>query len=164
MWSTVRACTLTGLAKTEKEQLVGLRPIAVGETILKIGCCLLLDGSPHLKSTELLGEFQYAMVSAGAEKIIHKLRDLYRNNPNAHMILLDCKNAFNVVLRQKILELLWSDPRLAALRPIFQNLYMIPGDLHVRTENSQTEGCPIIKSTEGVRQGDRWVRCCFVSC
>ena len=129
----------------------GVRPLALGEVLVKVGVKLLLDSHRHLKDEAAVGAFQYAFKQFGCEQIIHSVRRTLREDPNAHAILVDCSNAFNCVRRQSIREVLMSDPRFNSVRPLFNAFYAEQGDLVVRGEGDEH---PVLSSSEGVRQGD----------
>jgi len=69
-WRLLRRATLRGIPKGG----LGIRPIAVGETLLKVAFKILLDANPHVKGKEAVGADQYAFVPAGTECIIHQVR------------------------------------------------------------------------------------------
>lgn len=145
----LRRAKLLGIPKLKRNGDVDVRPIAMGETFVKVAAKLLIRGRRELTDSRALGEFQYAYRSGGCEKIIHEVRSAIRKGDDA--ILVDCHNAFNSLRRQAVRDVLVSRDEFACLRPLFNAMYVEQGELLVYGDD---ENCPVICSTEGVRQGD----------
>ena len=145
---SLRQATLVGIAKPNSDSV---RPLAMGETFSKVAAKLLMDTQPELKGEESVGKFQYAFRDGGTELIVHEVRSMLRGDSNLHVVLVDCRNAFNSVRRKAIRDALQSDARLNPLRPLFNAFYVEQGDLIVRGDGPDHA---VISSSEGVRQGD----------
>ena len=143
----LRQSILIGIPKGDD----GVRPLALGEALVKVGVKLLLENDRQLKDDSAVGGFQYAFKDFGVEQIIHKVRHHIRSDASCHVILVDCRNAFNSIRRQSIRDVLMSNSRFNSLRALFNAFYVEQGDLIVRGES---EKHPVISSSEGVRQGD----------
>ena len=197
----LRRCNLLGIPKKPS----GIRPLAMGETIVKVAVKILLLSQKELFDSRAVGSFQYAFQKCGVEQIIHQVRELIRDpqqpdTPDAaipttqeddaiaaegpgapltpptadapaaaaeqecdtaaaeepaivpqHAVLVDCSNAFNTVRRQAIGEALMSDVKFNPLRQLFNAFYVEQGELIIRSDQAD---CPVISSSEGVRQGD----------
>ena len=143
----LRQAILVGIPKGDD----GVRPLALGEALVKVGVKILLAMDKELKDDVAVGDFQYAFKPDGCAQIIHQVRELLRADPSEHAILVDCTNAFNSVRRQCIRDVLMSSSRFNSLRALFNAFYVEQGDLIIRGDGEEH---PVISSTEGVRQGD----------
>lgn len=121
-----------------------IRPIAIGEAILKIAEAYLFGLTQDFVHEEF-SEIQYAFREDGAAQIIHEVRGELHKNTNTKAVLLDCKNAFNTMRRGAIFESI-RDPRLRILKPLVHMCYAMPSILHCTL-------LPDLLSEEGVRQG-----------
>ena len=129
----------------------GIRPLVMGEVLPKIAAKLVLKSEPALYDSNAVGSFQYAFQQDGPAQIIHHARAVVRTDEGVHMVLVDCRNAFNTVRRKPIRDYLMSSNLFNPLRQLFNHFYVEQGDLIVRgTEIDH----PVISSSEGVRQGD----------
>jgi len=146
----LRWSALLGLPKKPD----GIRPIAMGEVFVKITARLLLSTDRNLQGSSAVGNYQYAFVKAGAEQVIHRVRQLARNDPSLHLVLVDCKNAFNAIRRKAIRDALMANEELAPLRHLFNSLYVEQGDLIIKGEGGEDGRLSVICGPEGVRQGD----------
>ena len=143
----LRRASLLGIPKKPS----GARPIAMGETFVKVAARLLLLTDRNLVGRQAVGDSQFAFESCGAEQIIHKVRHLLRADGAIHAVLVDCRNAFNCIRRQAIREQLMANPALGPLRSLFNAMYVEQSELLVQSDEGE---CPVICGTEGVRQGD----------
>ena len=98
---------LIALNKIRGGQPIDVRPIAVGETLQRLtGKCLCALSKE--KSSSFFQPFQFGVAcKAGAEKVIHSLRNCVEVNwQSGDFVILkvDMSNAFNFVSRQAVLE------------------------------------------------------------
>lgn len=128
-----------------------VRPLTMGEVFVKVAAKLLLSMDKVLTSGDIVGNYQYAFQSCGTEVIIHKVRHYLSTVDGGHAVLVDCRNAYNAVRRKAIRDALEAEPRLAALRGFFNQFYVRESELVVCVDG---EDCPVLFSSEGVRQGD----------
>ena len=135
----------------------GTRPIAMGETFLKIAADLMLQRiAPQLKA--IFKDRQLGVSTRGGAEIgVHVIRDFVVNGirPNGTqagdkrvLVALDMKNAFNMPLREAIYQAL-VDAGLVAALGIFKTCYAQHADMFV----VGSDGEFIIKSRCGARQG-----------
>lgn len=120
-----------------------LRPIAIGEAILKIAESIAIR-APAVK--EYIGALrhQFAFVEAGCEIIVHRSRaDIARGDT---LVSLDAKNAFNTLSRQAIFNAVFASEKLLPLRGLATLMYAAPSDL-------LSPISPGLQSCEGTRQG-----------
>jgi hypothetical protein len=137
---------LVGIPKPEKANEV--RPIGVGEALLKIAAALALKKCGD-QIDELFGDTQFVLRDGGAEVIIHHVRDAVRGGKV--VAALDSSNAFNTIERSAIIAAMEKyDLQTTHLRGIFNTTYSRPSTLRVFTKNGFVD----IKSRRGVRQGD----------
>ena len=90
----LRECHLIALPKPSKpgDRCPTVRPIAMGEALLKIPSRLLLDRHAKELSAFFTAVGQYGiMVKGGVEKIIHSVRDLVMNQ-DYYVLTVDCSN------------------------------------------------------------------------
>lgn len=152
------SCRLFGIQKPTKQNQGGetkaaeikVRPIAVGEVFLKIACQYIYAiVLPQLN--ECVGPHQYGNRINGTETVIHATRKFIRENNKAVLLTLDCRNAFNSMLRRAMAEGLEAfSNKLFQMINLFRLAYAQPSDLLVRFEGDTI----IIDSKRGSRQGD----------
>ena len=90
----LRQAILVGIPKGDD----GVRPLALGEALVKVGVKILLAMDKGLKDDVAVGDFRRAFKPDGCAQITHQVRELLRADPSEHAILVDCKNAFNSAL------------------------------------------------------------------
>ena len=105
-----------------------LRPIAIGEAVLKIAEAYLLGLIDDFICEEF-APLQHAFVEDGVGRVIHEVRSELNRNRNAKAVLVDCKNAFNTIHRATIFESTKTS-RLHALAPIINLCYAHPSLPH----------------------------------
>ncbi|CAI7832294.1 unnamed protein product [Closterium sp. NIES-54] len=127
----------------------GVRPIAMGETVMRIAAkAALRELGPAINSFFLPVQFGVA-VQGGAKCIIHSVRALLEENSSRVSLQIDVENAFNSVERTAFMNALqWSE--LNPVIPLVRNLYDGPSPLILDV----AFGDERIVSTRGVRQGD----------
>ena len=143
----LRRATLIGIPKKPS----GVRPIAMGESFVKVAARLLLLSDRGLTGIHAVGDSQFAFEKCGTEQIIHRVRQLLRRDASTHAVLVDCRNAFNTIRRKAIRDVLMSNPHLVPLRALFNAMYVEQSELIVRGAGLD---CAVICGSEGVRQGD----------
>ena len=123
-----------------------LRPITIGEAILKIAESYL---ESLLQDTieEEFADLQYAFKSCGTETIIHEIRSKMAEDPTLRAVFLDAQNAFNCLSRDAIFEAVFSDQRMRPIWNIVHMCYARPTQLL-----SPLLDAPLT-SEEGTRQG-----------
>lgn len=138
----LRSCRLIALPKADKK----IRPIAIGEALLKIASQYVLLCNAEKISAHFL-PLQHGVLSpGGAENIVHNIRAA--DTPRHHIVTIDMANAFNTPYRSVIRDLIAADwPEFA---PLFNLAYAVPSDLHFFSDNQTST----ILSQRGTRQGD----------
>ena len=142
--------SITPLEKTKDGAVVGIRPIVVGEALVRLtGRVLAISNAHRFRQTMLPLQFGVG-VPVGAEQIIHATRLATEAHPEWMSFQADFQNAFNCISRHLILNQLhrtgYDD-----LVPYFLMNYGSPSHLSVRAADGTTHW---ILSQEGVRQGD----------
>ena len=122
----------------------GVRPIGIGEVLRRITGRIIID-CVRQDLTSLGGNMQLCLgEKCGIEHAIHSLRHSFDDPENEAILLIDAKNAFNVLNKQTALE------NVKALCPslhvALQNSYSHPSHLYI--------GKSTILSQEGTTQGD----------
>ena len=126
-----------------------IRPIAMGEIILKLAGILLLQRYEKTLPP-LFAPFQYGvMMKNGCEKVIHELTDLY--NMGHAILSVDLTNAFNSPSRDEIAKCVFGMSTLRPFRRIFTAEYAEPSELLFYGADGKFAGT--IQSSAGVRQG-----------
>jgi hypothetical protein len=138
-WKRLTASRLIPLVKSEEK----IRPIAVGEVIMRLASRILLrnhtqDLSHFLRPTQL-----GVKEPGGTEKIVHMVRREVQNGKA--IMTLDLANAFNSISRETIREVL--EDKFPSMLPYFTWAYKGNAALWYRGEL-------LASSQEGVRQGD----------
>ncbi len=128
----------------------GVRPVAVGEVLLRLAArCSLAVVKPQL--VEYLGE-GYLQVGAGipggSESQLLRIESALEGDPDSVVVALDLSNAFNSVSRTEMLRQV--QIHAGPLLPQVAMSYGESSDLLVDSPG----GATIIKSQQGVRQGD----------
>jgi len=131
----------------------GIRPIAVGDTIVRIlGAMLLEQNSVAIK--QHFSEHQYALMrDNGLEHVVHtSLREI-TSDERCYAVTIDAKNAFNSASRATMAEELMKNPAFAPFIPIFILLYGSPSLLFIDATASDGNLQSVITSDDGSRQG-----------
>ena len=128
----------------------GTRPIAMGEVFYKLAstCMLRLINE---SARAALGPTQFAFAPGGSEPAVVCLRTAMYEHPGWWIMACDIKNAFNSRDRGDILKILYQHNELASVWRIAGWAYGRPSDLLVVDRGRLVE---VIKSTQGVKQGD----------
>ena len=142
-----RELTISRLIGIPKDTPGDVRPIGIGEALLKIAAVLALKKCCN-EIDALFGDSQFVLRDGGAEEIIHKIRRDVR--ARKVVAALDSTNAFNTIERSAIIQAMADTPVADNLRGVFNATYMRPSRLRVFGRESHTD----IMSTRGVRQGD----------
>ena len=140
----------------------GVRPVAVGEVLLRASAAWLAKiHTPAAR--KLLLPIQFGVgVSNGAEKMVHQLQHALEHVPMGHSetplacISIDFKNAFNTLDRGAMIRALFSHSTLA---PLFRFVHAsYDHDSTLYTPGVDDSGAPCKKrglySCQGARQGD----------
>ena len=135
---------LVGIPKPEKS---GVRPIGIGEPLLKIAAATALKKCGS-EIDEHFGDKQFVLRDGGAEEIIHTIRKALREGKVVSA--LDSANAFNTIERSAIAQALLDLPAASPLYGVFNSMYNRTSRLRVFTESGFTD----VLSQRGVRQGD----------
>ena len=137
-------CRMIALAKPNN----GIRPVAMGETILKVcGSILLQRHECALKS--LFQPIQRGILQKSAcESIVHELISEYE--AGSTILTVDFKNAYNTPHRTAIEQALFQYPVFKHFLRMFYLEYGQPSDLLFFANSSLYS---TIESSSGVRQG-----------
>ena len=152
--SSLRMSKLIGIPKATG----GTRPIAMGETFLKVAAAVAIQRVEPILRVIFRGTQFGVATPNGAEVIIHNARTFIRNGqrPSSHeaagtkrvLITLDAKNAFNNPMRDAMLHAIL-DYGVPGLLGVFKTAYANPGRMLV----VGSEGKYAIESRRGARQG-----------
>ena len=134
----------------------GVRPIAMGETLLK--CAQLLthnaSGAANIIS-DALGphSFTYAVPGGSTTYAWAVAAALQRPGGKAVLLQADVGNAFNTLSRKRLFDVLKEMPQLKAIWPLITLMYGQPNDVKFRSNDGSEY---TISAEEGGRQGDPW--------
>ena len=137
-------CGIIALAKPQN----GIRPIAMGDTILKICGSILLQRHENALQN-FFSPIQRGILQKNAcESIVHELLNEYEEG---HAILtVDFSNAYNTPQRNAIAEALLGNPIFKPFMRLFYLEYGIPSELLFFAHNALFA---TIESSSGIRQG-----------
>ena len=139
----------------------GVRPIAMGETLLKLAELVLLLRHESSLATLFQPLQQGVLSKSGCESVIHNLSDLYEQG---HVILsLDFRNAFNVPSRDEIAKAVFGFATMKPFQRVFAAQYKEASEL-LFYGHTGTLYC-VLESNAGVRQGSPLSTvffCCFL--
>ena len=142
--AALRRCRLLAPAKPNG----GVRPVAVGECVLKVACTMsVYDVSDYIASK--FDGVQYGCSPSGCERIIHACQEALEKDPGIAVMTIDATNAFNTLWRNIIARELYGDLRLSPLWHVFDLAYTVEGELVFKYKGKTW----IIPSSEGCRQG-----------
>ena len=141
----LRRARLVAIPKSDEH----VRPIAVGELILKLAGLILLQR--HEGSLEkLFTPIQHGvMLKGGCEQVVHKLHALYKEE--YAILSIDLKNAFNSPSRDDIARSVFAFHTLKPFHKFFHAEYAEPSEMLFYGSDGQLFGT--VSSTAGVRQG-----------
>lgn len=124
----------------------GIRPIAVGNTIRRLSAKIICNRVRNEVSNYLKPKQMGFGIPGGAEAIVHSARDFLLSPSEEESILvkLDYSNAFNSVLRAKM---------IATVREKYPHMLPYIHQCYA-TKSYLVYGKDIILSEEGVQQGD----------
>ena len=126
-----------------------LRPIAIGECIVKVAATLdVYEVSHHL--AEKFGDVQLGLAKLGCERVAQACQKAIDDDPEVATMTIDATNAFNTACRFVIAKELYNDPKLSALFLLFDLMNNEAGDLILTLDGRKY----VIKSSDGTRQGD----------
>jgi hypothetical protein len=126
----------------------GIRPIMMVNSLRKIAANY---GTKQFESLneKVFGNLQLGIQREfGMEAIIHTFTQLLKDKPHLDFVFADFKNAFNVVDRQRMLNVV--EEKFGDLHKFFKACYGT--DMHAWVCGE--EGAHQIRSSEGVHQGD----------
>ncbi len=131
-----------------KLRVGGVRPIAVGQTLLRLSGRWLARQFREEFQT-ILAPFQFGVATrGGCEAVVHGVRAYLELHPGHVAVQTDVENAFNRVYRSAIFEELRD--RMPHLLPFVRATYGFDGQLVYR----RARGPVFLSSAAGVRQGD----------
>ena len=137
-------CRLVGLGKPDG----GVRPIAVGEALLKLaGKVLFALYKPEV--IKHFGDLQFGCLKdGGCETIVHNVR--WDVRAGMYVLTIDQSNAFNSPHRQAIARALYDVPGFKTFQKMFQLEYGNPSELLLFNGGKYYKS---IWSQRGTRQG-----------
>ena len=136
----LRSCTLVALGKKDGK----IRPIAMGESLLKVACAVLLKRFEE-PVRQAFQPLQFGVcVPGGVESIAHAVRKEVEEEGKV-VLTIDAKNAFNTPDRDAIRLALQRIDTFAPFRALF--------DLEYGAHSALRYGDDVIASERGVRQG-----------
>ena len=134
----------------------GIRPVAMGETVLKLCGTILLQR--HESALQVFfAPIQRGILQRNAcESIVRELLEEY---DTGHALLtVDFKNAYNTPQRNSIVRALLGNPIFKPFMRLFYFEYGLPPELLFFANNSLYS---TIESTSGIRQGSALSSLCF---
>jgi hypothetical protein len=143
-------CRLIALAKPPKVPggPPGVRPIAIGEALLKVAATIVLMSETQAVSRYFDG-LQYGVgCPGGAEIASHRIAQGVRTRKIT--VALDAANAFNTPLRSEIAKTLRAETKFRSFYNLWNLAYAEPSNLHYRNHGEEA----VILSQRGTRQGD----------
>jgi hypothetical protein len=145
---------LTPLSKNDRGDI---RPIAVGEVILRLVSRLAIRLVTN-EINDILLPIQLGVGSkGGCEMIVHNVQYALdrrvRGDPTA-VLTIDFKNAFNEIRRDQVMNQLFTHPTLSDLFNVCNMCYESPSRLYVKGCDGVIGEDFQLYSQEGVRQGD----------
>ena len=147
----IRRCKLINAGKpVDSAGEQGIRPIAIGEVLLKIAAAMSIGEVFHEASSILEAAGQLGLAMAGCERVCHDVREAIDKDPTLAVVTIDATNAFNEQCRIWMAYQLYSHACLSPLFNIFDLAYSKAGDLVLKIQGVEH----IIKSSTGTRQGD----------
>ena len=127
----------------------GVRPIAIGETLLKLAELVLFQRYEGTLQSLFQPSQQGILSKSGCERVVHELRSLYEQG---HAILsIDLRNAFNAPSRDEIAKAVFGFATLRPFHRLFGAEYAEPTELLFYGSRGQLSG--VVHSESGVRQG-----------
>ena len=137
-------CRIIALAKSQN----GIRPIAMGDTILKICGAILLQRHENALQNFFSPTQRGILQKNACESIVHELLNEYEEG---HALLtVDFSNAYNTPQRNAIAEALLGNPIFKPFMRLFYLEYGIPSELLFFAHNALFA---TIESSSGIRQG-----------
>ena len=142
--SSVEALTIGKLLPPDKNP--GIRPIGIGESLRR------LIGKVNAKYLEnqvqtCVGPMQTcAGLKSGCEAAVHAMRNLYENEENEAVLLIDAENAFNRVNRKVLLhnvQILCPELAVFLINTYRNPTRLVVGDQEISAEEGSTQGDPI---------------------
>ena len=128
----------------------GIRPIAIGETIYRLAASYALSTVDIAEAMEW-SPLQFGVgIRGGSEKLVHILSNRICVS-NQVCVAVDFKNAFNSISREFVLKTFYARPQFKTLFRLVEFSYSDATDLYIKDQNTTA---PMLKSQEGVRQGD----------
>jgi Reverse transcriptase (RNA-dependent DNA polymerase) len=152
-WSALRCARLIPLRKPEG----GIRPIAIGEAIRRFVASVALRLISQKQIADALPPMQYGAGTRWGTQKFARLAESYLSSSSEEeedkedprvLLSIDCRNAFNCVHRQSILE--QTHKRIPALYPLVWALYSGEPELVLRKGRAAKD----LVSREGTMQGD----------
>ena len=140
----------SNLIAIDKNNGASLRPIAIGEYFYKLAATrALMDVKKEI--SKLLLPIQHGVaVPNGVEHVIHQTQHALENEKVA--LTVDMKNAFNSISRAEMFAELYKHQCLRSIWKLVHFAYSNSSLLYVRNENHVQ--CPLLLSSQGVKQGD----------
>jgi hypothetical protein len=155
------ACRLIGLAKGQPAAALndqqpaapaGVRPIAVGEPILKLASLYGLHTVEGAISPLFTSVQCGVGMPGGVEKAVHSIRAaIDRHGPGAIVVQTDISNAFNSVDRGRMVDSVLKTGSLSPIHQLFHGVYAQPSALLVYGNDGNL--LANIPSQQGSRQG-----------
>ena len=147
----LRRCRLIAGSKPPKEgsNEVGVRPLAVGEVLLKLAETLALGDCVG----EMHGAFyplQQGLAQAGCEHVAHNCQDALKKHPDWVVMTIDATNAYNTLCRIQAAKGLLSDVRFKPAWRVFHFAYAKEAELYANIGKKAF----VVISSDGTRQGD----------
>ena len=142
--TALRRCRLFADGKPDGS----LRPVAIGEVLLKIAMTLSVYECADYLARYFDG-LQYGNAKAGCEHVAHTSQDALDADPEIALMTIDATNAFNSMCRVAMANALYGHQRLSSLFHVFDLAYTIEGELVLKHGGEKN----IILSSDGARQG-----------
>ena len=134
-----------------KKKNDGLRPVVVGEALVRVASLCLIHSLPPKLLQQLLAPLQLGIGSPnGVESAIHLVQTHLLTHPNHTLLSVDLANGFNSLHRHHMLRALFDNPSLSHLWRLAHWSYAQPSQLILSAPRHD----PItFLSQRGARQG-----------
>ena len=137
-------CRLIALLKPDG----GVRPIAIGETILKIASMIMANRNNHALAKHFEGLQFGCLAKGGAEIVAHNTRlDVSKGRA---VMTIDARNAFNCPARTAMAACVYAIPEIASMWPLFFYQYGVASELFLFRDGEYSD---TVRSESGSRQG-----------
>jgi len=127
-----------------------VRPLGLGECLRRVITSALNSQHKSVLADHLWPQQVAIGVPGGLSMLLYGLRLMIEQQPNWVIVRLDLRNAYNEVMRSKVLERTNHQPHLRTLVPAMWATYVHESDIYLDARSAPVD----FKSAEGMQQGD----------